>query len=296
MVALSAGLGALSGCGSQQEPGDGARDVGTATNAASTKAQAHRARQVAAAWDGSAAAAAWRSGYHPIDEVVQLPRGGLRDAADRRAFRDHRFALRAKLPSAGPAEGRVAWERGGSLTRPLEGAKKAYNSLADTRKKAEPSLTVTEVKLGTMRVATSRGTATIPAWLFSLDGYDSPLKRAAVRPSQLPRPPIGRDGDVPGLPLHRLVRVSPDGRAVSVVALHGACDDGAAVHVRETSGSVVLSPSVKGQRTGPCTKQAKLQKVTVTLDRPVGDRVLLDAVTGKPVPYKSPHRPSPSWS
>ncbi|NSC20540.1 hypothetical protein FM076_04660 [Streptomyces albus subsp. chlorinus] len=296
MVALSAGLGALPGCGSQQEPGDGARGVGTATNTASAKAQAHRARQVAAAWDGSASAAAWRAGYHPIDGVVQLPQGGLRDSADRRAFKDYSFVLRAKLPTANRPEGRVVWDKGGSLTRPLWGAKKAYESLAASQKKAEPSLTVTKVKLGTMRVATSRGAATIPAWLFSLDGYDSPLKRAAVSPSKLPQPPIGRDGDVPGLPLHRLVRISSDGRSVGVVAFHGACDDGAVVNVQETSGSVVLSPSVKGQKKGRCTKQAILQKVTVKLDRPVGNRVLLDAVTGKPIPYKSPHRPSPSWS
>jgi hypothetical protein len=51
----------------------------------------------------------------------------------------------------------------------------------------------------------------------------------------------------------------------------------------------VLSASVKGHKdSGTCTKQAKMQQVTVKLERPVGDRVLLDARTAQPVPYKGP--------
>ncbi|MER7001081.1 hypothetical protein ABT342_36255, partial [Streptomyces sp. NPDC000410] len=74
---------------------------------------------------------------------------------------------------------------------------------------------------------------------------------------------------------------------VTVVALHGVCDDGPAVDVLETGGSVVLSASVQDRKdSGNCTKQAKLQQVTVKLERPVGDRVLLDAHTGQPVLYK----------
>ncbi|RRQ69346.1 hypothetical protein CQW39_35715 [Streptomyces griseofuscus] len=53
---------------------------------------------VAKAWEGSAAAAAWRAGYHPMGEVVRLPRGGLRSQDDKRAFFDHDFVL---CPGAG---------------------------------------------------------------------------------------------------------------------------------------------------------------------------------------------------
>jgi hypothetical protein len=34
----------------------------------------------------------------------------------------------------------------------------------------------------------------------------------------------------------------------------------------------------------------------VKLDRPVEDRVLLDAITGLPVPYRPEGEPSPTWS
>ncbi|MGW5233312.1 hypothetical protein ACWEQU_13685 [Streptomyces nodosus] len=54
--------------------------------------------------------------------------------------------------------------------------------------------------------------------------------------------------------------------------------------VLETSESVVLSASVVGTKEGPCTADLLLEMVTVKLNRPLGDRVLLDAVTGRPVP------------
>jgi hypothetical protein len=285
-VALSAaGLGAGSGCGSQQEAGGG------------TEVLAQRARQVAAAWDGSAAAAAWRVGFHPMGEVIQLPRGGLRSKADKQAYQDHSFVMEDKLPATWPKDGRVAWAGGGSLTRPLMGADESYKTLAGARVGGKPHLTVTGAKLGEMSVATSRGPAVVPAWLFTLEGYDSPLKRSAAVPSKLPRSPIRRALDVPGYPLNRLLQMSADGRSVTVVALHGVCDDGPVVDVLETRGSVVLSASVKDRRDGgDCTKQGRLQQVKMKLDRPVGDRVLLDAHTGRPVPYRPPHGPSPSWS
>lgn len=290
-VALAvAGLGALSGCGGVQE-----RDGGSAQeDTRDREARAHRARQVAAAWDGSATAAAWRVGYHPLGPVTQLPRGGLRSKADKRAYQNNSFVLRTELPAAGPGEGRAVWDRGGSLTLPQKGAEATHNAPATNR--AKPQLTVTGAKLGEMNVATSRGPAKVPAWLFSLEGYDSPLKRAAVTPSKLPRAPIERTRDVPGNPVRQLVRISADGRSVTVVALHGACDDGAVVDVLETSGSVVLSGSIEGQRGGLCTKEARSQQVTVELDRPLGHRVPLDALTGQPVRYKPGFGPLPDES
>ncbi|WP_247616037.1 hypothetical protein [Streptomyces sp. MK37H] len=66
--------------------------------------------------------------------------------------------------------------------------------------------------------------------------------------------------------------------------------------VLETGGSVVLSGSVVGAEDGPCTSELLSQEVTVKLKRPVGGRVLLDALTGRPVPYGERNAQSPSWS
>lgn len=286
-VTLSAvGLAAVSGCGSQKATVSGDTDVLT-----------DRARQVAKAWDGSAAAAAWRAGYYPMGEAVQLPQGGLRSQADKQAYENRNFVLRGELPGTGPKHGKVTWVGDGEIARPLVSVDESYRTLVSTHVSGEPHLTVTGAELGEMTIATSRGPATVPAWLFTLDGYATPLKQAAAEPSKRPPSPIKAARDIPGYPLNRLIRITDDGRSVTVVALHGVCDDGAEVDVLETRGSVVLSATVKGHEDGStCTKQARMQQVTVKLERSVGDRVLLDARTGQPVPYKGLRGISPSPS
>jgi hypothetical protein len=291
VLALSAaGAGAAAGCGTAEagrtEP----------TPSPRSKDRAHR---VAEAWDGSRAAAQWRAGYHPIAPVVQLPAGGLRNDADRRAYATGTFDLKAPLPYARGKSGRVTWKEGSSLTRPLMAAERAYRTL-DRNSGPGPRLTVTKAELGEMTVLTSRGPATVPAWLFTLEGYATPVKTAAVNPSEAPKSPVAPLGpDVPTdvlAPLGGLTKVAEDGRSVTVLAHHGSCDDGPVVTALETRGSVVLSASVTGTDDGPCTSDLRGEKVTVKLDRPVGDRVVLDAFTGRPVPYTEWPGPAPGRS
>ncbi|WP_128376154.1 hypothetical protein [Streptomyces cavernae] len=294
LALFTGAAGAVTGCGSEQADGPGAqlRDSGSAV-----RSQA-RARQVAGAWDGSAAAEAWRKGYYPMGEAVQLPDNAFRTEADKRAYATQNFVLRGELPDTPQKTGQVAWESGESLTLPLMGARKAYESVARGSNDG-PHLTVTEAKLSEMTLATNRGPATVPAWLFTLEGYDTPLRRVALSPSKLPRPPIRPAGQLPTdelSPLERLVEVAGDGQSVTVIAGHGACDDGPVVDVLETAGSVVLSASVVGSKGGPCEGVMLLEKVTVELNQPIGDRILLDAFTGRPVPYGERHGSSPSWS
>ncbi|MBL3671522.1 hypothetical protein JL475_37720 [Streptomyces sp. M2CJ-2] len=292
LALFTVGAGAVAGCGSEKADGRGAqpRDADPEPEA--------RARQVADAWDGSEATEVWRKGYYPMGEVIQLPENAFRNGADKRAYSARNFVLRGKLPSTAQKDGQVKWESGGSLVLPLMGAREAYETVA--RNSADgPHLTVTGAELGEMALATSRGPATVPAWLFTLEGYDTPLKRVALSPSQLPEPPIGPAREVPTdelAPLDRLVEAAGDGQSVTVAATHGSCDDGPAVDVLETGGSVVLSASVVGTKEGPCASGLRVKEVQVKLDRPIGDRVLLDAFTGRPVPYGDQDGPSPSWS
>jgi hypothetical protein len=97
-------------------------------------------------------------------------------------------------------------------------------------------------------------------------------------------------------PLQGLFEVAEDGRSLKVLVGHGSCDDGPAVDVLETDGSVVLSASVVGTKDGPCNSAMYIEKVTVEVDRALGDRLLLDAYTGRPVPFEQSSGPSPSWS
>ncbi|MGP3770345.1 hypothetical protein ACTWJ8_05855 [Streptomyces sp. SDT5-1] len=271
------------GCGGGKVAGDGGGGAG---------ALGERARRVAEAWDGSKAAAVWRAGYHPVGEETRLPRGGLRDE-DQQAYERRNLTARGALPDGGPEDGEVAWAAGGSGARPVVSAREAYEALAGPRAAGTPRLVVEEVAAGRMRIDTTRGPASVPAWVFTLDGYASPLVRAAVEPSPTPRSPIGPAHDLPGRRLDRLLDIADDGRSVTVVAVHGVCDDGPRVRARETRGSVVLTTSVvdrEGEQT--CTAQGKLERVVVKLRAPLGDRVLLDAVSGGPVPYRGP---VPGW-
>ena len=277
-TALSlAALGLLvAGCGDDSK-GSGASEPAPHTRP--------RALEVAKAWDGSPAAETWRAGYYPLGDPVQLPDGAFHSGADKEAYLSQNFALRGDLPETSRKDAKVTWRDGDSLTLPLMDARAAYDKLGGGNGPG-PRLTVTGAKLGETTVATSRGPATVPAWLFTIEGYDTPLKRVALGPSKPPKSPIGAvDSPTTELwELNRVIGVADDGRSVTVRAHHGACDDGPAVDVLETDDSVVLSGYMVGTKDGICTAQLLAKKVTVELDRPLGDRILLDAFTGRPVP------------
>ncbi|MBQ1088952.1 hypothetical protein [Streptomyces sp. B93] len=271
---------AVAGCGGQRPADRVARDGEAAAE------RAARARAVAGAWDGSEAEKAWRDGFHPLGDLVQLPEDAFHSDGDKRAYVAGDLVLRGELPTVAPARGRVTWPDGETLGLPLTTARGAYDELARGGGDG-PHLTVTGARLGATTLATSRGPATVPAWLFTLKGYDTPMKRVAVAPSALPEPPVAavREFEHGGLwRLPRLVTVAPDGRSLVVAAGHGACDDGPGVDVLETGGSVVLSAHVVGGTGGECPAVMLEKDVTVRLERPPGERLVLDAVTGRPVP------------
>lgn len=296
VLSLTATLFAA-GCGSEK-----AGDIGTPIplDQDTSSPTAGRAREVAAAWDGSEAAEAWRKGYYPMGDAAPPPEGGFHSVEDKEAHELASYVLDGELPTTAPEKGQAKWARGDSLTLPLMGARQTYTALNLFIDSAAPHLTVTGAKLGEMTIATSRGPATVPAWLFALKGYDEPLKRVALRPSKLPRSPIGPIGEAVPIELSQLpqlVDVAGDGRTVTVLASHGSCDDGPRVKALETDGSVVFSATVAEVESDlVCAAVMYSKKVTVELERPLGDRVLLDAYTGRPLPYRDPNWSSPSWS
>ncbi|MCI3278272.1 hypothetical protein [Streptomyces cylindrosporus] len=274
LALLTTGLAV--GCGGEQAGSHG-------VDADSTRHA--RARAVADAWAGSAAAQMWAKGYYPMGEVIELPEGAFHTGADKEAYATQNFVLDGTLPTSGQRKGEAKWKDGGSLRLPMMSAREAYDSVARGGNDG-PHLTVTGAKLGTTTLLTSRGPATVPAWLFALKGYDTPLKRVALSPMKAPKAPIVPAAESPSdelWPLERLVGVSGGGRSVTVLAGHGACDDGPVVDVLETDATVVLSAWITGTKDGSCTSQLLFEEVTVKLGRALDDRILLDAFTGRPV-------------
>ncbi|MFD7262244.1 hypothetical protein [Streptomyces sp. NPDC059874] len=274
---------AAAGCGTA--PGEG----GGRTAPVDTRPRMER---VAAAWEGSAAFRQWREGFHPLDEQDWAPPGGFRSGEDKAAAVNGNFVLRAELPADPSPATPIRWPDGGELTLPLLSAWEAYGQINRAKgATAEPdqALPVTAVRFGETIVRTSRGPARVPAWLFIIEGYDTPLARIAIREQELPKPPIEPLGtfDEGTAPLFGHSAASPDATSFEVTAGHGACDGGVAVDVLEGTDVVVLAGRIlPGEETGPgvaCAAVMLEQTVPVTLTRPVGERVVIDSESGAPL-------------
>ncbi|SDK17434.1 hypothetical protein [Streptomyces indicus] len=249
-------------------------------------AEQQRAQEVADAWRGSDAARQWREGFFPLDEMIWTPQDAWHSAQDKSAYGDGRFEVAGALPDE-TGKGGITWEGGAEpLDVEVLSARDTLELFGSSKQPGEgPRLTVTGAELDSREVRTSRGPARVPVWHFTLKGYDQPLIRAALAPDAVAKAPIGPvlHQSYEQMPLEGLKSVAREGRSLVVLAGHGACDDGPAVQVLETGESVVLSASVRGASDDPCTAQLLVEKVTVRLKQPLGERVLLDAFSGLPV-------------
>ena len=258
------------------------------------QAFAPRARQIAAQWPGSAQQRLWRTGYLPTQDPTVLPTGAFHSSADKEAFAQAAYTIQVPLPTTGPT-GSVRWATGGALSLPELTPMQALR-LAGGGGAANPQSTGKLVVVSgaptTLQVHTNRGLATVPAWTFRLAGYRDALTVAAVRPSGStavnPLPglsPASVDGS-PGLNA-----VSGDGRTLTVTVAHGTCGvvKGAepVIDVYETGAVVVLGsrplPQATPAPTDACDLAMRMERVTVQLARPLGDRTVLGVADGSPV-------------
>lgn len=130
------------------------------------------------------------------------------------------------------------------------------------------ALTVTGVELGTVRLRTNRGEATVPAWLFTVDEIAGPVARVAVAPSAIKSVPAR----APAVPAQDSVTV--DGARLTYSVMTGCAKDVTPL-AYEAEDLVVVG--VKSTPAGQaCDLVAKFEPVTVTLTRPLGDRVVLN--------------------
>ncbi|MFJ3724790.1 hypothetical protein ACIPYQ_19815 [Streptomyces sp. NPDC090045] len=272
---LAAGLAAVvltAGCGAPQAQPD----------------NRPRMKQVAAAWEGSAALKQWREGFHPLDRQEWKPPEGFHSEEDKDAYAAKNFVLRTELPAAPPPATAIRWpdDKGGAtLTLPLQNAAQAYGEL-DQGPDGGPALAVTGVRFEEIAVRTSRGPARAPAWLFTVERYETPLVRLAVPPQELPEAPVEplATFDEGTAPLFVYLG-TPDATRLTVQAGHGSCDGGVAVDVLEGADTVVLAGRiVAGAEPGTaCDAAMRMEMVPVALARPLGARLVVDAATGGPL-------------
>ncbi len=301
---------ALTACGQTGGPGDTGPDH-------RQSAFEQRAAEVARTWQAAPALKSWQTGYVPLQEPTLLVGDPGFDDETKQAFAAGWYREQIKLPTSRPADGTVHFPDG-TLTVPLVSAAEAYQQLRQgdpppcpARPMAPPAanpsagpdgsdgpdrsvssgppsacilLTITDAKLGTVAVRTSRGEAQVPAWLFTIEELTAPVARIAVAPSAV--------GAVPevGAPAGNL---SPDlvaaqdltrvtGAELTYRLGIGACDTDPTPLVWEEADLVVVGGAVTRTEKA-CNALLVLEPVTVTLDAPLGARAVLDAMTGQPL-------------
>jgi hypothetical protein len=282
-IAILAALAlALSGCASV------ATISPAAPQTANPDAFQQRAQEVVAGWERSGMPKTWRLGFVPlsVDKVIVTGDPGF-TGDSKLAFLAGRFTLRAGLPLP-PPPGQVLFPDGSRLPVHLVTAEDAFAAMAKPNsnscgKPCQP-LTITQINLGTAKVLTTRGNATVPAWLFTIEGLKTPIAYMAVADkdvSEVPAPPAADYPALRGIVAAENV-ISVDGTTVRFTVGVGTCDTNIKPLVYETADTIALGGSVTTPD-GVCNSMLKLQPVTITLAKPVGDRALIDGVGGRPL-------------
>jgi hypothetical protein len=156
-------------------------------------------------------------------------------------------------------------------------------------------LRVTEARLATGLVETSRGPAEAPVWVFTVDGTSVRVTRVAVDESITVVPPPWNANDPPvGVSIDSGVG-SANSRKVKVSfvgAVKGADEPCGADYTAEAVESelavVVIVVEERNPAAVACTAVGRTRTADVTLASKLGDRAVLEVRQGLPVPVTAP--------
>ena len=253
------------------------------------------ARQEAAAWARSRLARPWTAGLVVLDpgSLSAGPSGGFPTSAAKLSFVNGDLVFTGQAPTAAPA-GTVTWAGGSSMKVPVLSAAQAFRAMQGSGCGgcSGAPLDVTAARPTTLRIATSRGTATVPAWAFTLHGVSTPAVQAALPPSSYhtlaelfgPAEPLGPLG--PSFVGAEVIRPASDARSLVIVLFRSPCDATWGGLVSEVGGVVVIGGWAHNPHPGAaCPASLATAVATVHLTAPLGSRVIVDASTGHPATY-----------
>jgi hypothetical protein len=251
---------------------------------------AARARVVADAWNSSGQSI-WTTGLRTDADLTIFQLTGFPDGATKAAATEGRFQLSHDLPAQRPPAGSVRFPDGSTMDVPVISAREAYEALTANRVDCVSdyncgTLTIVAAALTTVTLNTSRGAATVPAWSFTVRELpgDARVVQVAVDPAKILPPPTAAVSKY--RPVQRisaaLAVAKKDGSAISLT-VGGDCVSHQLPLVWE-SGDVVIVGVYDPPADIACAGPAHPLDLTATLSRPLGDRVVLDFVSGRPVP------------
>lgn len=270
LAVAAVAVAATAGCGRAQTPG-----------ATDESAFTRRAAQVAPLWHGKA------GDFTPVQDLTIAPKDGFPDDKTKMAFGAGWYALRVPLEEKSE-KGTIEFPDGTSSEIDLLSAAAAFEAIdqGDAGCPECVTLEVTGAQLGKAPLRTSRGVATVPVWLFTLEGLPAPVGRVAVPDTAITPLPT------PSVPAWQAAE--PLAGAQDLIAVNGseidfrlgvgACDTDIKGLVWEDSEVVVVGGSFAVPPPNQaCTAQLVLHPVKVTTESPVGSRLIIDALTGAPV-------------
>lgn len=218
------------------------------------------------------------------------------DEDGKRALLSRQVDPAEALSTTRPPQGEVTWPDGRKVEVPLLAASEAVTRVGRDRVPCGmcTPLAVTGARLTTTTLETSRGVATVPAWELSLRGTDVKLDYVAVDPAaMIDLTPLTQPDNDHFVIEVRQAEVAQDGRTVDVHFVGGkpGCDSGNRAYALESQVAVVivvvtrqLGVSDSMPAAGCALAMGYERTATVKLARALGDRTLLDPLSGRPVP------------
>ena len=286
-------LGAMTLAGCTGAPG--ASDPSALPAATDSGAAHQRAQTVLSAWAKAVAVAGHRAAVTPVGDLTgQI--GDWEEAVgdnNKRALMAGYVASVNPLSEEAPPDGEVTWQDGMTTTVPLLSAQSAVVAIESTT--AAPCsdcvmLLITDGRLTSRPIETTRGPATAPVWEFTVQGTAVKVTRVAIANPVVVAP--GEVGSEVGLAIDS-ASGTVSGKELTV-AFIGAPDpasmpcgeDYTAEGIESDLAVVVIvtrhphAPPF-GQA---CSAVGARRTATAMLTAPLGDRVVLDLQQGTPVP------------
>jgi hypothetical protein len=304
LATISILLAGVSGCG---VPGQSAGDGGFQVR--DLDRQRQQADDALARWADAVAAADERAAFVPLRGLTDVVGDRKTDVPPQaqQSVMSGKVLAATPLPRRAPAARAITWKDGSSTTVDLVSAAEALREIqAEGRAEGTgagcaecPALGVTRARLGSIEVDTTRGPASVPAWMFTLDGTAARIVRVAVATPDrvVVTPPVWDPMNAPaGLSIDSAT-VSRDGRELTVdfIGAAGTGDqecgaDYAAEFVESDQAVAVII--IESRRTGhggggvdvACNLIGAERSATATLAGPLNARAVLEVRQGLPVP------------
>jgi hypothetical protein len=290
-VAVTVVIG-LAACG--QQPGVG--EAGPGPDGGRLEQQAKQALE---RWDAAVAARGDKAAFVPVGELTDQV-GSWEEASgsnNKLALMTGNVVDRAGLSESSPDPGQIRWLDGKTREVPVISAAQALRALRQSAGMQDcqgcQPLEITEARLSTRDIATSRGKATVPVWEFMVRGSAVRITRVAVDPAAAVTvtPPSWDPYNAPGgLAIEsastvmgsRELKVNFTGSPATADKPCGV--DYTATAIESANAVVIIIHSKAHAANEACTGIGAARTAVATLAAPLGERAVLEVQQGMPIP------------